>query len=94
MRSGLEKACEAIGRSVGVLTSKIHAKVDSLGQLVKVILTPGQVHESQIAGDECCDYFLADNAYDIDNFRLKLISAGIESVIPSKLNHHQLKLVG
>ena len=90
MRSGLEKASEAIGRSVGGLTSKIHAKVDALGQLVKVVLTPGQVHESQIAeavfSNEYCDYFLADKAYDIDNFRVKLKLAGIHPVIPSKLN--------
>ena len=61
MRSGLEKASEAIGRSVGGLTSKIHAKVDALGQLVKVVLTPGQVHESQVAeavfSNEYFDYF-------------------------------------
>lgn len=90
MRSSLEKASEAIGRSVGGLTSKIHAKVDSLGQLVKVILTPGQVHESQVAeaafSDEYCNYFLADKAYDIDNFREKLTISGIEPVIPSKVN--------
>ena len=90
MRSCLEKSAEAIGQSVGGLTSKIHAKVDALGQLVSVMLTPGQVHESQMASEmfagEYCEYFLADKAYDIDSFRAELISEGITPVIPSKLN--------
>jgi len=90
MRSCLEKTAEAIGRCVGGLTSKIHAKVDALGQLVKVVLTPGQVHESQVASEifsgEYCDYFLADKAYDIDAFRTELKSTGITPVIPCKVN--------
>jgi hypothetical protein len=61
MRSGYDKAAEAIGSSVGGLSTKIHAKVDSLGQLVNVLITPGQVHESQVANDvwasEHCDFF-------------------------------------
>ena len=32
MRSGYDKAAEAIGSSVGGLSTKIHAKVDSFGQ--------------------------------------------------------------
>ena len=90
MRSGLEKSAEAIGRCVGGLTSKIHAKVDALGCLVKIVLTPGQVHESQVASElfagEYCDYFLADKAYDIDDFREEIKSAGAMPVIPSKIN--------
>ena len=53
MRSSYDKALEAIGRSVGGLSTKIHAKVDSLGQLVSILLTPGQVHESQVALGTC-----------------------------------------
>ena len=90
MRSCLEKSVEAIGKCVGGLTSKIHAKVDSLGQLVKVILTPGQLHESQVAlevfNNEYCEYFLADRAYDIEAFRSKLNESGVTPVIPSKSN--------
>lgn len=90
MRSCLDKSLEAIGRCVGGLTSKIHAKVDAFGQLIKVILTPGQVHESQIASKafagEYCDYFLADKAYDMDVFRTELKLNRITPVIPSKIN--------
>ena len=41
MRSGYDKAAEAIGSSVGGLSTKIHAKVDSFGQLVNILITPG-----------------------------------------------------
>jgi transposase len=89
-RSCLDQASEAIGRCVGGLTTKIHAKVDALGHLVNIILTPGQVHESQVASEvfalESCDYFLADKAYDIDAFRSEIKSTGAEAVIPSKIN--------
>ena len=90
MRSSYDKSLEAIGRSVGGLSTKIHAKVDSLGQLVNILLTPGQVHESQVAhevfADEQCKFFLADKAYDIDAFRENLNKKGIQPVIPSKSN--------
>ena len=51
MRSCYDKTAEAIDSSVGGLSTKIHAKVDSFGQLVNILITPGQVHESQIAND-------------------------------------------
>lgn len=90
MRSSYDKAVEAIGRSVGGLSTKIHAKVDAFGQLVNIILTPGQVHESQVANDilaeEKCGSLLADKAYDIDSFRQTLAGRGITAVIPSKKN--------
>ena len=90
MRSPLDKAKEAIGSSVGGLSTKIHAKVDAFGQLMKVIMTPGQTHESQVAGEmygeERCEYFIADKAYDIDSLRNQLIQNGTEPVIPSKSN--------
>jgi transposase len=90
MRSSFDKNQEAIGRSVGGLSTKIHAKVDSLGNLVNIILTPGQVHESQVAqevfANEACEFFLADKAYDIDSFRQNLNKHEIQPVIPSKSN--------
>ena len=84
MRSSLDKAEEAIGSSVGGLNTKIHTKVDAFGQLMKLKMTPGQCHESQMAhemyDDEACTYFLADKAYDIDVFREQLERNGTEAV--------------
>lgn len=90
MRSNYDKSAEAIGSSVGGLSTKIHAKVDSFGQLVNILITPGQVHESQVANEvwanEPCEFLLADKAYDIDSFRQALTEDGIQAVIPSKRN--------
>jgi len=90
MRSSYDKAEEAIGQSVGGLSTKIHAKVDAFGQLINVLLTPGQVHEIQVAhkvwAEEDCEFFLADKAYDIDHFRQALEEKGTTAVIPSKKN--------
>ena len=89
-RSDYSKSAEHIGYSVGGLSTKIHAKVDSFGQLLMVELTEGQVHESQVAehlfAQQRCDYLLADKAYDIDQFRKNLRDHGVEAVIPSKRN--------
>ena len=81
-RSCLNKPDEAIGASVGGLSTKIHAKVDSFGQLLKIILSPGQAHESQFVFE----------AYDIDAFRDHLRTDGVEAVIPSKKNRKQAQI--
>ena len=95
-RSCLNKPDEAIGASVGGLSTKIHAKVDSFGQLLKIILSPGQAHESQFVFEaydsEPCEFFLADKAYDIDAFRDHLRKDGVEAVIPSKMNRKQAQI--
>ena len=44
MRGCYDKAAEAIGSSVGGLSTKIHAKVASFSQLVNILITSGQVH--------------------------------------------------
>ncbi len=46
MRSCFNKPDEAIGASVGGWSTKIHAKVDAFGQWMKLIVSPGQAHES------------------------------------------------
>lgn len=46
---------EGIGHSCGGLTSKIHCLSDQFGNPVDLVLTGGQVHDSQ------CAEFLPDN---------------------------------
>ena len=78
---------EAIGRSRGGLSTKIHAAVDALGYPLRLILTPGQWHESgQI--DALIDGFgfaklLGDKGYDSDRLRTIIAARGAEAVIPS-----------
>jgi transposase len=84
---------QAIGRSKGGLTTKIHAVVDGLGNPLKIKLTAGNVHDikpsyEMISGIKA-DYILADRAYDADKFILLAQSAGCNIVIPPKLNKRE-----
>ena len=63
---------QAIDRSKGGLTTKIHATVDGLGNPLRIKLTSGNVHDMEpscelISGINA-DYILADRAYDVDTF--------------------------
>ena len=81
---------QAIGRSRGGFSTKIHAKVDAFGLPLKFILTAGQVHEINVAKplleDLHSDYLLADRAYDCNDFRDELSARGTTAVIPGKKN--------
>ncbi|HAT7955662.1 TPA: IS5 family transposase, partial [Legionella pneumophila] len=87
-RGGQNK--QALGRSKGGFSSKIHVKVDSFGLPLCFILTPGQDSEiksaQELLGDELSEYLLADKAYDSNEFRQELKNRGITAVIPSKKN--------
>jgi transposase len=90
MRSAYCKKAEHIGSSVGGLSTKIHAKVDALGGLLRIELSEGQRHESQMADrifdGEACDYLLADRTYDSNSFRSNFKNHGVIAFIPSKKN--------
>jgi len=78
---------EAIGRSRGGLSTKINAAVDALGNPLRFILTPAQVHDSKqsealIEGFDF-EKLLADKGYDSDRFRFVIAAAGAEAVMPS-----------
>ena len=77
---------QAIGRSRGGLTTKIHALVDAMGNPVGFSLTPGQASDLSQAEPllENVDpqAFLADKAYDADRLVLALEQRGIKPVIP------------
>ncbi len=77
---------QAIGRSPGGLTSKIHLAVRGLGLPVRFLLTGGQRHDvtqaaALIAGLNA-QYVLADMAYDADHFRDVIARAHAQAVIP------------
>ena len=63
-------ARQALGRSRGGLTTKIHACVEGLGQLARFTLTGGQVHDVTQAQTMIEQIqpaaVLADKAYDAD----------------------------
>jgi len=83
---------QAIGRSRGGLTAKIHAVVDALGNPIAISLTPWQtadITEAQPLIEESGIYpdnFLADKAYDGDGLIAWLESRKTQPVIPPKAN--------
>src|SRR3979411_1858546 len=72
---------QAIGRSRGGLTTKIHALVDALGNPVALMLTPGQAHDlacaQPLVDTADPDALLGDKAYDADAFVDTLTQRGI-----------------
>jgi transposase len=67
-------------------TTKIHALVDSLGNPVEMMLTPGQAHDLTCTAPllEECDpeALIGDTAYDADAFIDTLTEREITPVIP------------
>lgn len=81
---------EAIGRSRGGLTTKIHAIVDALGNPLAVSLTGGHVHDvtqAQVLTQKIEPAaLLADKGYDSDGFIEHLEVRRIKPVIPPRAN--------
>jgi transposase len=82
---------QAIGRSRGGRTTKIHALSDPLCRPVVLHLTPGQNADITVAPDVLAlappmSALLADNGYDGDDFRGEIVRRGAKPVIPNKSN--------
>jgi putative transposase len=72
------------------LSTKIHIAVDALGNVLRLLYTAGQVHESTkaealIAGLPA-ENLIGDKAFDSDRFRAHLADRGTTAVIPSNAN--------
>ena len=84
---------EALGRSKGGFTTKIHALVDALGNPLKFILTPGQRHDITqakylVQGLENT-MLLGDKGYDSNALVKQLEEQNCIVVIPPKKNRKQ-----
>lgn len=80
---------EAIGKSRGGHSTKIHLAVGSYGLPVYAELSGGQVNDvvhaqSLIAGSPASDTVIADKGYDSDAFRNEVEQHGGKSVIPRR----------
>jgi len=83
------QAEQALGRSVGGFSTKIHVSVDGLGNPLRFILTAGQRHDSTQAEalviDLDFEHLIADKAYDDADFIDLIIQEyEAEAVIPSR----------
>ena len=88
------QAQQALGRSRGGFSTKIHLSVDGLGNSLRFKLTAGQRHditqaEALVMGYDS-DYVIADKSYDADAFRQLLHDSGAISVIPPRANRKHL----
>lgn len=65
-----DASAQAIGRSKGELSTKIHARTDALGNPTAFYLTPGQASDLEgadmLLNDLDAEMMLADKAYDTD----------------------------
>ena len=81
---------QALWRSKGRFTTKIHALVDALGNPLKFILTHGQHHEitqaPALIQDMKNTWVIAGKGYDSNAFVEELEKKGCMLVIPSKRN--------
>ena len=77
---------QALGRSRGGFSSKIHAAADALGNPLRFQLTAGQKGDAPEASDLIdgidAEAILADRAYDSDTLLEKIRSKGAAAVIP------------
>jgi transposase len=82
---------QAIGRSRGGLSTKIHTIVDALGNPTGFYLTGGEAHDlvgaDHLLPDMQADMLIADKAFDADERVIEpLTAAGKAATIPSKTN--------
>jgi len=81
---------QALGRSRGGFSTKIHAAVDALGNPLRLFLTGGQAHDilkaQALIEGLGAEAVLGDKAFDADHFLEFLKKCGIEAVIPPKKN--------
>jgi transposase len=80
-----------VGRSRGGLTTKIHARVDAKGRPLRLLISPGQVHdiscaEALLNGLERCTVVIADKGYDADCVRQHIRLQGAIPNIPNRSN--------
>ncbi|NTS66880.1 IS5 family transposase [Sphingomonas sp. HHU CXW] len=81
---------QALGRSRGGLTTKVHMLADTFGRPLRFRITPGQA--SDIASAPALlegqrgKAVLADKAYDGNDLRGQIAAMDAEAVIPSKRN--------
>jgi len=89
------QAAQALGRSRGGFSTKVHMSVDGLGNPLRFILTGGQRHDitqaPALIADYVCEYVIADRGYDADDFINLIIEGAATPVIPSRKKRHTVR---
>ncbi|MBK2323790.1 transposase, partial [Francisella tularensis] len=73
---------QAIGRSVGGVTTKIHAITDALGNPIAILLSTGKTHDSKVSIDLLQNIYntkvIVDRAYHSHEIRQHIQSISSE----------------
>ncbi len=87
------QVCQALGRSRGGFTTKIHISVDALGNPLRVRLSAGQRHDitqaPALTEGFAFEHLIADGSYDADDFIDRIVAQQALPVIPSRANRRQ-----
>lgn len=81
---------QALGRSRGGFSTKIHVTGDGLGYPLRLYLTAGQRHDiikaDDLLTDLDFDFVIADRSYGSQDFVDALLASGAQPVIPPGTN--------
>ena len=84
------QAEQALGRSRGGFSTKIHVTVDGLGYPLRLHLTAGERHDlikaHELIADLAFEFVIADRSYGAQDFLEDIRATGAEAVIPPKNN--------
>lgn len=84
---------QALGRSRGGFSTKIHIVVEALGNPLDFVLTGGQVHDVTQAPvllqGQRSEYVIADKGYDAETLITLIESQGAIPVIPARRNRRE-----
>jgi len=87
------QAAQALGRSRGGFTTKIHIVVDALGNPLRLRLTAGQVHDitqaAMLLNGLKANFVIADRGYAAQSLIDQITESGATAVIPP---HQRAKL--
>lgn len=86
---------QALGRSRGGFSTKVHLAVDALGNPLRFLLTAGQSHDQtqadELVKDFAFEVLLADKGYDTKAFLDGLEAQGVQIVVPSRKNRKEVR---
>ena len=92
LKKGGQQA-QALGRSRGGFSTKIHVLVDSLGNPLHILLTGGQRHDvsqaESLLADFQSQYVIADRGYDSNAFVALVEQRNAEAIIPPRRNRKE-----
>jgi transposase len=91
------QAAQALGRSRGGFTTKLHAVVTERGELVRYLLTGGEVNDitqapALVSGRDGTAV-VGDRAYDSDAFIGHVAAKGMRVVIPARANRKEPRVL-